>query len=74
MRHVYLKCGRKRFVYEKKGSKVYKKQVKKKALPLTKTPSPSFCIVVIRHTTIGIARAIKARGKCCCALWRSLVS
>jgi hypothetical protein len=66
MRHVYLKCGRRCFVYEEKGGKVYKKQVKKKALPLATTPFPFFSIVVIRHTTIGIARAIKARGKCCC--------
>jgi len=60
---------------KKKGGKIYKKQVKKMALPLTTTPSPSFCIVVIRHTTIGIAKVIKGRGKCCCCtLWRLLVS
>jgi hypothetical protein len=75
MRHVYLKCGRRCFVYEENGGKVSKKQVKKKLLPLATTMSPSFCIVVIRHTTIEIAKAIKARGKCCCcALWRLLMS
>jgi hypothetical protein len=50
MRHVYLKCGRKCFVYEEKGRKVYKKQVKEKGPPTSNNPISLFFVLLSLDT------------------------